>query len=184
MADIQPKQSKGKHSGGKKQKKQSTHIDMTPMVDIAFLLLTFFVLTTRFSTPQALSIAMPDEKKDTTEDIVVKETKVLTLILGADDSLFWFYKVTDPPVNLTNYSAEGIRDVIFRKKKEIEDMHGKGEAIILIKPLPTSRYKNLVDILDEMIITDVGKYVITKPSDIDYQFLNNWRAGINRGDGT
>ena len=162
MAEVNTGGGGGKKGGKKRAKKVSTKIDMTPMVDLAFLLITFFMLTTTFSKPQTMEVNMPD-KTENNEQQALKESKALTIILGEDNKVYYFTGLTNPKVELTDYSAEGIRKVLFEKNKQIKDM------VVLIKPMETSHYKNMVDILDEMHITNTKRYAIVDitPNDID-----------------
>src|SRR6185312_16128217 len=98
----------GKKDGKKRAKKVSTKIDMTPMVDLAFLLITFFMLTTTFNKPQTMEVNMPD-KTENNEQQPLKESKVLTIILGENDKVYYYTGLTNPKVELTDYSTEGIR---------------------------------------------------------------------------
>src|SRR5688572_18565705 len=98
-----------KKKGGKvRVKKSSTRIDMTPMVDLAFLLLTFFVMTTTLNKPQAMQINMPDKPKPEDEQPEVNEKNVLTLIMGDNDKIYWYIGITNPEVKVTDFSATGI----------------------------------------------------------------------------
>lgn len=150
MAEIN---SEGKAKGKKRGKKVSTKIDMTPMVDLAFLLITFFMLTTTFNKPQAMELNMPD-KNDKNESQEIKESKAMTIILGEDDKVYWYMGLTEPKMNETNYSPAGIRQVIVDKNRQVEGL------VIIIKAMKKSKYKNMVDILDEMHITDSKRYAI------------------------
>ena len=109
---------KGKHSK-QRAKKQNTHIDMTPMVDLAFLLLTFFVLTSTFSKPVTMEITMP-VKDDKNEPTKVKN--ILTLVVTKGDSIAYYYGVMDTastaPFSLTTFSKDGIRKVLAENNKE------------------------------------------------------------------
>jgi biopolymer transport protein ExbD len=151
--------------GKKKSKKVSTKIDMTPMVDLAFLLITFFMLTTTFGKPQTMEVNMPDKTKKK-DEAPVKASHAITIILGEDDKVFWFQGEEEsiPKVELTDYSANGIRKVLFRKNKEIGS-----KFVVVIKAMQKAKYKNMVDILDEMTITNTKRYAIVKilPEDIE-----------------
>src|SRR5687767_3306229 len=111
----------GGGGGGKHQKqrakKQSTHIDMTPMVDLAFLLLTFFVLTSTFSKPVTMEITMPVDKGEKTD---VKH--IITLLLTGGDTVGWYYGVLDTakadPISVSSYGKDGIRKVLAENNKE------------------------------------------------------------------
>ncbi|MCC6769125.1 MAG: biopolymer transporter ExbD [Bacteroidia bacterium] len=127
--------------GGKKKhskqraKKSSTRIDMTPMVDLGFLLLTFFILTTTFSKPKAMEINMPVKDKDLTdaEKNKVPAEHTLNMILTKDNVVYWYFGVADPnkplpALNKSNFSKDGIRKVLIAENnkrhnafKQIED---------------------------------------------------------------
>ncbi|MBK7311989.1 MAG: biopolymer transporter ExbD [Bacteroidia bacterium] len=129
MAEIQ-EGGGGGHKGGKKRaKKQSTRIDMTPMVDLAFLLLTFFVLTATFSKPKSMELTFPapppiDKKQDEVKNGI-------TFLLSKDDRIFYYegeLKTADDPVKgpktvLTelNFSRESLRKYLLDKNKEMQD---------------------------------------------------------------
>lgn len=152
----------GKKKGGKvRVKKSSTRIDMTPMVDLAFLLLTFFVMTTTLNKPQAMQINMPDKPKPEDEQPEVNEKNVLTLVLGENDKIYWYIGITNPKVEVTNFSADGIRKVLLEKKAE------NPKIIVLIKSLDEARYKNMVDIMDEMNISSVQRFALVEITDVD-----------------
>jgi biopolymer transport protein ExbD len=121
----------GDEGGGKKKhakkraKKSSTRIDMTPMVDLGFLLLTFFILTTTFNKPQAMEINMPIKDKDLTEDQKnkVPANHTLNLLLTDKNVVYWYFGVADPAKPLpsltkTNYSKDGIRKMLIAQSNE------------------------------------------------------------------
>jgi biopolymer transport protein ExbD len=171
MAEIQEKASSGK--GGKKRaKKHSTKIDMTPMVDLAALLITFFMLTTTFSKPQTMEINMPVKPEDKTEEMPLKASNAMTIVLGENDKLFYYFGLGDPADNpeviTTDYSSNGIRKVLVSPK-----VKGNSKMTVLIKPMEKSRYKNMVDILDEMKITDTKKFALVDVSENDKQLVAN-----------
>ncbi|MEQ8686267.1 MAG: biopolymer transporter ExbD [Imperialibacter sp.] len=148
-------------SGGKdnkvKAKKMSTKIDMTPMVDLAFLLLTFFMLATTFNKPQTMEITMPEKPKDESEQPLVNEKRVLNLLLANNDKIYWYVGLTDPTPATTNYTPEGVRAVLVEQSNAISGL------VVLIKPTEQSTYQNLVDILDEMQITNMTRYALVEP---------------------
>jgi biopolymer transport protein ExbD len=156
----------GKEKGGKvRSKKASTKIDMTPMVDLAFLLLTFFMLTTTFNKPQTMEINMPDKPKENDKPPEVNEKKVLTLLLGDKDKIYWYIGITDPVVEITDYGDEGVRKLLLEKNREIKEM------VVLIKPSDESRYKNMVDILDEMNISNIQRYAMVDITPVDEELI-------------
>lgn len=187
-----------KHKGGKKKpKKHSTRIDMTPMVDLMCLLITFFMLTTAFSKPKVMDIALPEKLKDKTnvEPPKLIASRTLNIILGPEDKVYWYIGKADdlasaPPLQVTDFSDTGIRQVLldrnralFKKIDEFQKKVLRGEIVIkqdsvanaikkiksdddtgpivLIKFYKTSRYKNLVDIIDEMSIVGIARYIFT-----------------------
>jgi biopolymer transport protein ExbD len=141
-------------------KKGAPHVDMTPMVDLGFLLITFFMLTTTMVKPQTMEVNMPDKTKDNKEQ-KIKESKALTLILGEKDKIYYYQGLENPEVKTTNYSPTGVRKLLLDKTREIDGL------IVLIKPMERSRYKNMVDILDEMAITSQQRYSLVDISEAD-----------------
>ncbi len=200
MAEVDSGGGGGHKKDGKvRSKKMSTKIDFTPMVDLGFLLITFFMLTTTLNKPNIMSVVMPDDKDLKLEDQdPVKEGRVLTLLLGGKDKVYYYNGITDPKLDSTDYAAEGVRKVILDKIKEVdsnpaytkikyqaknketgqmEDLEATG-TVVLIKPTKDSKYKNLVDILDEMAITKIRSYVIMDISEPEMKFLENPAAGM------
>lgn len=162
MAELSGGGGGGKKKGGKvRAKRSSTRIDMTPMVDLAFLLLTFFVMTTTLNKPQAMQINMPDKPKEDDKPPEVNEKNVLTLVLGENDKIYWYMGITNPEVEMTDFSATGIRKVLLEKKSELPKL------IVLIKSLDEARYKNMVDIMDEMNISSVQRFALVEITDVD-----------------
>jgi biopolymer transport protein ExbD len=196
MAEIAQDGGGGSKKGGKvRSKKMSTRIDFTPMVDLGFLLITFFMLTTTLAKPQILALVMPDKDLDKEDIEPVKESKVLTLLLGANDKVYWYEGITDAKLDSTDYSAEGLRKVILDKMEKVKQQFGtedykkknkegveedlKGSFVnVIIKPTKEARYKNLVDALDEMAITKVRYYVILDVSKLEEEFIKNPAAGL------
>jgi biopolymer transport protein ExbD len=151
----------GPGNGGKagmlpKSKKLSTRVDMTPVVDLAFLLLTFFMLATTFIKPQVMELILPEQKKEHAEANLpkVNEKNVLSIVLGDDNRIFWYIGVTEPEVRETDYSADGIRNVLTEHRLGLEKL------VVLVKPDNTATYENMVDILDELEITGVARYAL------------------------
>lgn len=167
MAEISQQGGGGKKEGKIRSKKTSTKIDMTPMVDLAFLLLTFFVMTTTLNKPQTMEITMPEKVKKEDNPPLVNEKKVLTLILGEKDKIYWYVGITDPKLEVADYSANGIRKLLIGKKAEIQDM------VVLIKPSDESRYSNMVDIMDEMNITNIQRFALVDITPVDKELIKD-----------
>lgn len=160
MAELDTSSGGGK--GGKvRSKKASTRVDLTAMVDLAFLLITFFMLTTTLAKPQAMDLAMPDKDEKLDQKLEVADDRTMTILLGKDDKIEWYMGTIDNPSTPTveDYGKNGIRKAILDKVKAVKSSTGK-DLMILIKPSDKSNYKNLVDILDEMKITNVKSYAI------------------------
>ncbi len=159
----------GKKGGGKvRSKKQSTRVDLTAMVDLAFLLITFFMLTTTLAKPKAMDLAMPDkDEKDPEAQLDVADTRTMTILLGTDNKLEYFMGLVDKPIGApqqVSYGKNGIRKALVEKAREIQAATGdpKKGLIVIIKPSDKSTYKNLVDILDEMAIVKPQTYAIVE----------------------
>jgi len=132
----------GKKKGGKvRSKKASTRVDLTAMVDLAFLLITFFMLTTTLSKPKAMDIAMPDKDEKQEQQLDVAASRTMTLLLGKDDKLMWY--IGEPGKSapeVESYGKNGLRKTLLEKGKEVQDKTGKYMFVIL-KPSDKSVYK-------------------------------------------
>ncbi|MGP1501247.1 biopolymer transporter ExbD [Bergeyella cardium] len=165
MAEVQVKEDSGK--GGKvRSKKQSTRVDMTPMVDLGFLLITFFMFTTTFSKPNVMDLGLPAKPKDETQQLEKKEIDLsnsISLILGKDDRIFYHQQdkesLNEQNLMETNFDREGVRKVIEQAKAKAKD---KSIFTVIIKPTDDAVYKNFVDLLDEMAITGNERYGVTE----------------------
>jgi biopolymer transport protein ExbD len=180
MAELDTSSGSGKKGGKVRSKKQSTRVDLTAMVDLAFLLITFFMLTTTLSKPQAMDLAMPDkDDKNPESKLEIADNRTMTILLGANNRLEWYMGLIDNPKTPTvdNYGRNGIRKAIVEKIKEVRGITGdpKKGLIVLIKPSDKSNYRNLVDILDEMKISDVQTYAIVD--------ITNPEIGLMKRDG-
>ena len=164
MAEVQVKEDSGK--GGKvRSKKQNTRVDMTPMVDLGFLLITFFMFTTTFSKPNVMDLGLPAKPKDKNQkppDTEIKLSNSISLIIGKDNKIFYHQQdqqgLNDQTLMETNFDREGIRKVIEQAKANAAD---KDLFTVIIKPTDNAVYKNFVDILDEMAITKNERYGVT-----------------------
>ena len=165
----------GGHKKGKKarSKKMSTRVDLTAMVDLGFLLITFFMLATTFNKPKTMEVNKPaKEKEDKKEEPPIKMSKTATLLLGKGDKIYAYVSpdeidaTTQLTLDSIDYSPKGLRKFIQRRQKEVQEQWGnKDDLFVMIKPLPASSVKNIVDVLDEMTINDVKRYAILAPDD-------------------
>jgi hypothetical protein len=170
----------GKHGGGVRSKKMSTRVDLTPMVDLAFLLISFFMLTTTLNKPKAMQLNMPKKTDDIKEKQDVADCQVLNVLLDTLDHVWYYEGLQVAGLKQTGYGEDGIRREIMHMIKSVPTDNtcltheGKPrEAIVLIKLLPGSRYKNMVDILDEMDITGCKVYAIQEPDPIEVEAIAN-----------
>jgi biopolymer transport protein ExbD len=202
-----------------KQKKMNVRVDFTPMVDMMMLLITFFMLCTSLSKPQAMQLSMPskDDNMSKEDKSVTKASQTITLYLASDDKIYYVEGLPDYEnpecINETTWGKDGVRNIlihhtielgynpvamIMQAKKELDakkqainstmtdeqyqqqlDKIRKGELptgkietmTIIIKPLDTCTYKNMVEALDEMQICSISKYVIDKINDQDLELL-------------
>lgn len=162
------RQENGKGNGIlKKSSKLTPRVDMTPVVDLAFLLLTFFMLTTTFIKPQIMELKLPEEREDLNHP-KVSEKKVMSVVLDGNNRIYWYMGLTDPEVRETNYSRGGIRKIFFEQNKMIDKM------FVLIKPSDRSTYENLVDILDELEIGNIERYALVDMEVEDEIILNKY----------
>jgi biopolymer transport protein ExbD len=166
MAEISS--STASPSKGKvRAKRMSTRIDMTPMVDLAFLLLTFFILTTTLQKPYLIPLQKPDQTT-VGNPPPVSARRVLTFILDEQNEIYWYTGLKDPKLNATDYSPKGIRNILIQKKREIKNL------IVLVKPSEKSRYQNLINIIDEMEILKV-RYHMVKITPIDKALVKDFK---------
>lgn len=157
----------GKSGNRSSLSKLSPRVDLTAMVDLAFLLITFFMLATTLSKPHAMAVVMPVGDAEGP----VPASRTMTLCLGKNDQVLWFLGMPDHPLTkptIVNYSKTGLRAAIFNTNKKIMAAYGK-PVIVIVKASERSLYSNLVSTLDELDIASVPSYAIAKitPNDID-----------------
>ena len=193
MAQIQDNGGGGHGKGDKKRaKKQSTHVDMTPMVDLAFLLLTFFVLTSTFSKPKVLRMIFPEKLDENVKDQKAPEVKDgITLLLTANDKIYYYRGSLKPNTELIpiDYTRTGLRKVLVdynadmlvklqdiqkrmnklddkdtaAKRKldeEVLNVQKASKQIVLVKNDEGATYRNMIDVMDELMITQIAKYYV------------------------
>lgn len=186
----------GKHKGGVRSKKMSTRVDLTPMVDLAFLLISFFMLTTTLNKPKAMELNMPKKTNIEEDKQDVGECQVLNVLLDTLDQVWYYEGLKVAGLQKTTFAGDGgIRKEILKKLKLVpkdcplgkkwvdankdkvkqpeELSMGPRDAIVLIKMLKGARYKNMVDILDEMDITGCKIYAIQDPDPIEIEAVGN-----------
>ncbi|MFC6876681.1 ExbD/TolR family protein [Flavobacterium myungsuense] len=171
MAELNTGDDGGGKGGKVRSKKQNSKVDLTAMVDLAFLLITFFMLTTTLSKPQSMSLGLPDkDPEEKTPPVKVDENRTMTIMLGDNNKIIRYVGLLATPVaggapKDFAYGKGGIREELLKRKKLVlEYSAAKGKPkdgiIVIIKPTKKSNYRNLVDILDEMVIAGVETYAI------------------------
>jgi biopolymer transport protein ExbD len=166
-----------KGPGVKKSKKLSTRVDLTPMVDLGFLLITFFIFTTTMSQPTAMKLFLPKDTDKPEEQNKVKASGALTIMLGKKDGVFYYEGELLPDGSNFKYTNfKDIRTEIINKKKATNPE----DFVVVIKPGPEATYKNTVDMLDEMTINDVKRYAMVDifPTELDLMAATEKNAGV------
>jgi biopolymer transport protein ExbD len=163
-----------KKAGVQRMKKTDLKIDMTPMVDLGFLLIAFFIFTTEISKPAVTNLYMPMEGDSTN----ISQSLSLTILSGSNDEVFYYYgtweeAVKNKRIYQTSYNEiDGLGKIIRQKQYELQKQKiDKNRLVVLIKPGKRSSYKNMVGVLDEMLINAVTRYVIVDPEKEEAIFL-------------
>lgn len=203
MAEMQVEDKGKKGSKKPKTKKHGTRVDLTPMVDLGFLLITFFMLTTSMLKPQSMDLSVPSKDKvEEADQNKVKASQAITILLGKDNALYYYFGTqengVDPELIKSDYSDQGIRQMLLQKNIEVmkqvtqlredkadkkikedefkkklsEYRASKNAPIVVIKATDESTYENLVDILDEMQICNIGRYAIVDITPYDQSLID------------
>ena len=200
MSSIETGDSGGKQKGGKvRAKKMATNIDFTPMVDLGFLLITFFMLTTTMSKPNTMEINMPIDD-ETVPKTQFDDDQTMTILLGEKDKVYYYMGIKDVRLDTTDFGPNGIRKVLREKARklnraldsipiyknqlslgkidkdtfkanQIRIKNNKKGLICVIKAVDKAKYKNVVDILDEMSINNIGIYALVDITLADEQLI-------------
>jgi Biopolymer transport protein ExbD/TolR len=175
MAEL-PSQAAHSRSAGKRHgKKLSTRVDLTPMVDLGFLLITFFIVTTTWSRPHALNLFMP-AKGDSSN---IGQNSALTVVALKDNKVFYYngdlrQSLKEGTFGITGYAPNGgIGDIIRQKQSAMDRFYkgGRKELMLIIKPSRDANYKNVVNLLDETLINQIGRYAMEDISDAEMKQL-------------
>src|SRR5258706_918884 len=193
-----------KGPGVKKAKKLSTRVDMTPMVDLGFLLITFFIFTATMKSPSTMDLNMPKES-DQKDETKIKQSGALTIMLGKNDQVYYYEgELTQENASsvFKQTTFKGIRDVIIKKREDViknykpdpkdEELKQKAkdrkdpnweraaydkDFVVVIKPDEDATYKNTVDILDEITINAVKRFAMVKISDTEKALVKKTEGG-------
>jgi biopolymer transport protein ExbD len=218
MAEIIANEGGGKQKGKKRAKRHSTHIDMTPMVDLACLLLTFFMLTTAFNKAKVMEIVLPDrnQEQDEKDSPQVDDSKALSIILIGNDKILWYKGLANPAkpplptMTMTDFSDEGIRRVLLQRNKDLfvkiadlEEAVVTGELeisndtlaarrkklmqddkvgpFVFIKAADDVKYRNVVDIFDEMAICNIARFALVDINAVEKKMVADFLASQGSG---
>ena len=135
------------------------------MVDLGFLLITFFIFTTTMSQPTAMRLYLPKDVKNPDEQNKVKNSAVITLMLAKQDKIYYYEG--DDPSKLQQTDFKKVRDIVVDKKKRTDPK----DFVVILKPSVDATYKNTVNILDEMTIDGVKRYAMVDISPVEYNFI-------------
>lgn len=175
MTDITTPTADGRRKVTRK-KKHSLKTDMTPMVDLGFLLIAFFVITTELSKPCVAKLIMPKDGPPTK----LEDSNALTVLLGQDDKVYYYHgnfndALKNNKILPASYSVkDGIGKIIREKQQWLDQTNTKEKRnglMLLIKATDKSKYKNVIDMLDEVLINDVKKYALVKPEADEISWL-------------
>lgn len=181
MAEITTTINENRRVGVRKRKEYSLKTDMTPMVDLGFLLISFFVITTELSKPSAMDIAMPMKGPP----MLLGDPDALTVLLDKDNIIYYYHGSWDEalPSNKIFKSSfalkDGIRKVIREKQKQLDIINkkeGRNGLMLLIKPGNEADYKAVIDMLDEALIHNIKKYVVIKPDPVEAGYLQSVKS--------
>jgi biopolymer transport protein ExbD len=184
MADIDVAGGDSGHKKGpgvKKAKKLSTRVDMTPMVDLGFLLITFFIFTTTMSTPNTMALNVPKKVQDEKDQLDIKASNAMSILLGKSRGIYYYFGQLEPDgSNFLSSTFNDIRKVIADKRKEVMSRHihepsceeiwakNNGDKnsckdkdfVVVIKPNTEATYASTIDVLDEMAINGVKAFAV------------------------
>ncbi|HEX6191076.1 MAG TPA: biopolymer transporter ExbD [Chitinophagaceae bacterium] len=161
--------------GVKRMQKHSLKIDMTPMVDLGFLLVSFFIFTSELSRPAVTDLYMPKQGKP----MPVGESTTITMLLAKDNVIYYYEGSWDETnIQRTTFSvSSGIGNVIRKKQQELDShpvsAEGRTALMLIIKPSADATYKNVIDALDEALINNVKKYAIVKCDEGETRYLTD-----------
>ena len=169
MAELDTSSGGGKKGGKVRSKKSSTKVDLTAMVDLAFLLITFFMLTTSLSKPIAMDIAKPDQEENDVR-LELRASETMTVLLGKDHKVAWYMGEAEKAQPVVESFSE-VRKSILKNKTDLYKSRGR-QLVMVIKPTDGATYKDFVDIMDELNIAGIK----TAPAIDDVNILDGEKA--------
>lgn len=169
MADLGEKVTAGRNGAGiKKPIRKLLRVDMTPMVDLGFILITFFVFTSTMSTSTAMNLYLPKNPVKPKDETNIKHSGALTILLGNNNSIYYYEGMFEgAKTEVKSSNLNEIRDVILNKKKRTK----ADDFMVIVKPGTESTMGTLVNVLDEMSINVVKSYAMTDITDEESKLL-------------
>ncbi len=167
MADMDIKTTKSGRRG-----RHPIKVDLTAMVDLGFLLITFFMLATTMTNSKSMLVNKMEDDIDI--NVTIPASKTMTLLLGNNDKAYYYTSEDNPKsindfvIDSVDFSSKGLRRAIINRQNEVAKKYGEShrkDLFVMIKPLPKSTLKNTVDAFDEMTITGVNRYVLLTPKE-------------------
>lgn len=168
MAEIQMPEN------GKRRRAAAPRIDLTPMVDLAFILITFFIYATTLTEDKSLVLDTPAPGHNMTSYI---DTSTITIMPTAGDKYAYYHGTLDNPDKVILADNKQLRKVIFNKQHDLKGLPAQYSAQarklhVIIKPDKNSKYENLVNVLDEMLINKVPYYTIVDITKQEEEIVN------------
>ena len=150
--------------GKRRAQKRTTRVDLTAMVDLGFLLITFFMLASVFQKPKAMEVNKPVPLDSEELRCFVGKSKTFTLLAGKNDKIYCYTgadDALDTKIDTLTFSRQDLRRCIVQRQQEVGTKWGSpDELFVSIKLFPKSKFRNMVDLLDEMAICGVKRYAI------------------------
>jgi len=177
MAEINSNAGHTRQKGGvRRGKKLSTKVDLTPMVDLGFLLITFFVFTSAISKPKAMNLYLPAGE---TTSMPTGESTALTIIPVADNKVFYYHGDVATALRTNMYGtttfsiSHGIGDIIREKQIALgkNPKFTKEDLMLIIKPAADASYQNVVNALDEVLINNLHHYAFVDLEQVEKETL-------------
>jgi len=150
---------------GKKTGKLSTRVDLTPMVDLGFLLITFFIFTTALTKPTSLKIYLP-ESVNNKDRMPTPVSGVVTILIGPEKQVYCYEG--DDPYQMHSVEFNSVRQTIIDKKRKTKP----DKFMVIIKPGKDSNFQSLVKMMDEMTINEVKHYAMVDIDPIEYSLMH------------
>jgi biopolymer transport protein ExbD len=161
-------------------RKHSLKTDMTPMVDLGFLLIAFFIMTTELNKPVVTKLNVPHDGPAT----LLGMSNAMTVIMGKNNTVYYYHGEWQDALNnnqiiQTTFAVkDGFGKAIREKQQALDALksgkpgaEGRDGLMLLIKATPEASYSNMIDVLDEVAINRVKKYALVKPTADEIRYV-------------